>query len=156
MNRYLPRCPYCGKRLSFLEAWGIHRDGEYCCKRCKFKSDIVFTRRRNNFGISAVVLSSVLALIFVLIGQINFFEIIVVLIPFFAFYILVPFTIFLNKNTEINNNLDENNDDSDVKKAHQNVDIFDKGVLKKVKKREKVYFDNDDIDKTKAFDDFYK
>ena len=34
------RCPYCGKKISYLRAFLIRRRGEYFCKKCKKESNI--------------------------------------------------------------------------------------------------------------------
>lgn len=55
-KKYLPRCPHCGRRLDFWEAWLIHAQGEYDCPRCFNPSNIIYHRNlRHLAGLTILV-----------------------------------------------------------------------------------------------------
>ena len=41
----LAKCPYCGRRLSYLTAQQHKKKGEYLCSRCKKESNVYISYR---------------------------------------------------------------------------------------------------------------
>lgn len=97
MKNQLPFCPYCKKRLTYLQAWGIHKDGEYRCFRCGKTSNIRYTKRLKTFAAVASVLGLLIALPMVIFREsIQFGHVFLIVIPFLLFFLLAPFTIVLS------------------------------------------------------------
>lgn len=97
MKNQLPFCPYCKQRMSYLQAWGIHKDGEYRCPRCGRTSNIRYTRRIRTFAAAASVVGVLIAVLLVIFrDSIQFGHIVLIVIPFLLFFFLTPFTILLS------------------------------------------------------------
>lgn len=97
MKNQLPFCPYCKNRLPYLQAWGIHKDGEYQCPRCGKTSNIRYTKRLRTFAAIAAVLGFIIAVLLIIFRlSIQFGHVVLIMIPFFLFFLLAPFTIVLS------------------------------------------------------------
>lgn len=116
-KKYGKKCPYCGKKISFLYAATHMHDGEYSCDHCKRYSNIKY----NPVIYLLIVLAAVCGLYF---GTVAFKEsikgIILSIIPFLAVYMtfplffkLVPIKI---KKTSENNNASGETKKENVKK----------------------------------------
>lgn len=103
-SRHLPFCPYCNKKLRYFESWFLHRYGEYTCPKCGYNSKITYTRNIKTFLLLCVILAVFLAFTFAILGNVNLVQVILVSVPFLAFYILVPFFMVL-KTTQQNSYL---------------------------------------------------
>ena len=57
MNRKKQRCPYCGKRMSYLSAYFSRRKAEYVCERCGKESRVVISKIIIPIFIIAAVIS---------------------------------------------------------------------------------------------------
>ena len=97
MKNQLPFCPYCKSRMSYLQAWGIHKDdGEYRCPRCGKASNIRYTKRLRTFAAAASALGFLIAVLLVIFRQgIQFGHVLLIIVPFLFFFLLAPFTIVL-------------------------------------------------------------
>lgn len=85
-KKYLPRCPHCGRRLDFWEAWLIHAQGEYNCPRCFNPSNIIYHRNLRHLA-GLTILVGVLFLIgsmLVFKGE-HIWGIFLVILPFILF-----------------------------------------------------------------------
>ena len=97
MKNQLPFCPYCKSRMSYLQAWGIHKDGEYRCPRCGKASNIRYTKRLRTFAAAASALGFLIAVLLVIFRQgIQFGHVLLIIVPFLFFFLLAPFTIVLS------------------------------------------------------------
>lgn len=97
MKNQLPFCPYCKSRMSYLQAWGIHKDGEYRCPRCGKASNIRYTKRLRTFAAAASALGFLIAVLLVIFRQgIQLGHILLIIVPFLFFFLLAPFTIVLS------------------------------------------------------------
>ena len=92
----LPRCPYCGKKLGFWEAWLMRTKGEYTCPKCGRASNIKF--QKTTYGMAAIV--SILGLGILLVSTLliqnrSLWGIPFVVLPFLLFVFLSPCWMFL-------------------------------------------------------------
>lgn len=93
-----PRCPYCGKKLGYLNAWAVKTQGEYRCKKCGGFSDIVLAQ---GVYVLSLILTAAGALFFILaflkITELNVFSVLMVVLPFALFFLLSVFFVRLQK-----------------------------------------------------------
>ena len=87
--------------MSYLQAWGIHKDGEYRCPRCGKASNIRYTKRLRTFAAAASALGFLIAVLLVIFRQgIQFGHVLLIIVPFLFFFLLAPFTIVLSPVSE--------------------------------------------------------
>lgn len=92
----ITKCPYCGKQLTFMQAFLVRNRGEYFCNKCKKESNILIKKSLLTPFIGAVVLSLVFLAIFLFMTEkTNLWFMLLVALPFFGFYILTPFYVDL-------------------------------------------------------------
>ncbi|MBQ8538761.1 MAG: hypothetical protein IJ433_03825 [Ruminococcus sp.] len=92
----LTKCPYCGKQLTFMQAFVIRNRGEYFCNKCKKESNILIKKSLLGPFIGATALSVLFLLLFYFAtDRTNLFFMLLVALPFFGFYLLTPFYIEL-------------------------------------------------------------
>ena len=92
----ITKCPYCGKQLTFMQAFVIRNRGEYFCNKCKKESNILIRKSLLGPFIGATVLSILfLALFYFGTDRTNLFFMLLVALPFFGFYLLTPFYVEL-------------------------------------------------------------
>lgn len=88
------KCPYCGRRISYLTVFHDKKHGVYECNRCKKESKIKVDKKLIIFFLILVLLI-VLYIIFWKSSGLynNFFSIIPVIVVLIAFYFCTPFFI---------------------------------------------------------------
>lgn len=92
----ITKCPYCGKQLTFMQAFVIRNRGEYFCNKCKKESNILIRKSLLGPFIGATVLSILFLLVFFFAtDRTNLFFMLLVALPFFGFYLLTPFYVEL-------------------------------------------------------------
>lgn len=92
----ITKCPYCGKQLTFMQAFIIRTRGEYFCNKCKKESNILIKKSLLVPFIVATVLSLVVLFVFFLMtDRTNLIFMLLVALPFFGFYLLTPFYVDL-------------------------------------------------------------
>lgn len=92
----ITKCPYCGKQLTFMQAFLIRTRGEYFCNKCKKESNILIKKSLLVPFIVATVLSLVVLFVFFLMtDRTNLIFMLLVALPFFGFYLLTPFYVDL-------------------------------------------------------------
>lgn len=92
----ITKCPYCGKQLTFMQAFLVRNRGEYFCNKCKKESNILIKKSLLTPFIGAVVLSLVFLAIFLFMTEkTNLWFMFLVALPFFGFYMLTPFYVDL-------------------------------------------------------------
>ena len=93
----LPACPYCGKKVNFIKAWKIKKQGEYRCPQCGGYSNILLAPFVPLSAIAAVVLAIILYIIFYFTIGITVPIIFCILAPFVLFFVFSCFFIQLKK-----------------------------------------------------------
>ena len=93
-----PRCPYCGKKLGYFNAWAIKTQGEYRCKKCGGFSDVMLAQ---GIYVLSLIMTAVGAVFFLLaflkITELNVFSVLMVVLPFALFFLLSVFFVRLRK-----------------------------------------------------------
>lgn len=92
----LAACPYCGKKVSFINSLFLKNKGEYTCQKCGCIANISFNRII--YAITSI--TCLVALIIVILYSFlskkdTLWGILYVIIPFVIFYCLVPFFMIL-------------------------------------------------------------
>ena len=86
------RCPYCGKRLNYFQAFAERKQGEYKCKRCGRSSTVYFSRTYKFLVGVVVLLAIVMVIIFTTPVFIrNLWGMLWTAVPFFILYLVTPF-----------------------------------------------------------------
>ena len=92
----ITKCPYCGKQLTFMQAFVIRNRGEYFCNKCKKESNILIRKSLLGPFIGATAISVLFLLIFFFAtDRTNLFFMLLVALPFLGFYMLTPFYVEL-------------------------------------------------------------
>ncbi len=92
----ITKCPYCGKQLTFMQAFLNRNRGEYFCNKCKKESNILIRKNLLVPLILAVICSLFILLLFLFAtDKTNIWFILFVAVPFIVFYLLTPFFIEL-------------------------------------------------------------
>ena len=93
-----PICPYCGKKIKFLQSWSLKKQGEYQCRNCQKISNVELDPLVSFFGVLAIFLSIIIFLIFkFLIDDVTLGCVILMMIPYLFFSIISLFLIRLKK-----------------------------------------------------------
>ena len=110
IDKELPFCPYCGRKLKYWDSFSVHRDGEYTCPKCNYNSKINYKKNIKAHAAVNFIISLVYVLLFAFVfKKVNIFEVSFVLVPFFVFYFFVPYQMLLNKTTQVRyNSYDQN------------------------------------------------
>ena len=93
------RCPHCGDQLKIIQIWSIKTQGEYQCPKCGGFSNIELDFTLFHISISAIIISGLLyaGCIFFKI-PLSIPLILIIMLPYFIFYILSVFLVRLEKN----------------------------------------------------------
>lgn len=92
----LTKCPYCGRKVSFFEAYFLKSKGEYSCHRCGCISNVVISRSIYAPASITCVVSLLILTLFVLFAEPeNIWGVVLVFVPFLIFYCIVPFFVRL-------------------------------------------------------------
>lgn len=93
-----PRCPFCGEKIGYFNAWFLKTQGEFQCPKCGRISNIVLDRTVYPVAFLTVLLGCVLfALVFFGILKPSLWSLIPVAAPFVLFFILSVFWVRLRK-----------------------------------------------------------
>ena len=95
-NKRLAKCPYCGRSVSYLDSFFMKNKGEYTCKRCGCIANVGLNR--NIYAITSVLCGFVLLLVvlYLFFGDLtNLWSLLLVIIPFSAYYAVVPMFLIL-------------------------------------------------------------
>ena len=93
-----PQCPYCGKKLSLPSAWNVKKHGEYICPECGGISNVVLDKSIGILAFLAVFLGSAFFLVsFINIDSFNFWMLLLIVLPFFIFFLISVFLVRLKK-----------------------------------------------------------
>ncbi|MBQ2972564.1 MAG: hypothetical protein IJE16_08490 [Ruminococcus sp.] len=92
----ITKCPYCGKQLTFFQAFLIRNRGEFFCNKCKKESNILIKKAIIAPFIGATILSLIILAVFLFMTErTNLWFMFLVAIPFLGFYLLTPFYVDL-------------------------------------------------------------
>ena len=86
------RCPYCGKKLGYFQAFIEKKRGEHTCSHCGRNSTIFFSRTYKVLIVLAILLA--VALVIISINPYFIFGLwgmLWVAVPFIILYIITPF-----------------------------------------------------------------
>lgn len=98
-------CPYCKAKISYLDMWLNHNHSSFKCNKCEYISEILFSKQIRKNAALSILLSLIIFAIFIIIGNMRLWEIIIVLLPFAYFYYNLPFGMFLiSKPQPVENN----------------------------------------------------
>lgn len=88
----ITRCPYCGKRLNYFQAFAERKHGEYTCRNCGRNSTVYFSKSYKVVVGVAILLAIVLVIIAINpIFLKNMWGMLWVASPFLILYIITPF-----------------------------------------------------------------
>ncbi|MBR2715806.1 MAG: hypothetical protein IKB73_06360 [Ruminococcus sp.] len=92
----ITKCPYCGKQLTFMQAFIMRSRGEYYCNKCKKESNILIKKTLLIPFLFTLVLSLlILAVFLIATDKTNIWFMLFVAVPFIVFYFLTPFFVVL-------------------------------------------------------------
>lgn len=92
----ITKCPYCGKQLTFMQAFIIRTRGEYFCNKCKKESNILIKKSLMIPFVIALILSLLILAVFLFMTErTNLIFMLLVAIPFIGFYMMTPFYVDL-------------------------------------------------------------
>lgn len=85
------KCPYCGKRVSYMSAWSSRRKGSFLCQRCTKESKVVISKSIYLvFAVFALVSLAIMAGMIFTNNINNPLGIVLVAIPLLVFLFLTP------------------------------------------------------------------
>ena len=157
-------CPYCGKRLSYIEAFMNRKKGEYFCNKCGKESNVYFKKSLIIPYIFALLIGISLTLIFIFTKEkAVVFYLFLVLVPFLIFYAVCPYYLKLkpikkymdslyntNFELQINQKKDENNETYFQSFQQDGESIINTDVFDTIKQERGMVIDSTE-EKTKAF-----
>lgn len=92
----ITKCPYCGKQLTFMQAFLYRNRGEYFCNKCKKESNVLIKKSiLIPFIIFTIISLLILAFFIFTTDKTNPWFMFFVAIPFLGFYLLTPLYIEL-------------------------------------------------------------
>lgn len=96
MNRKKQRCPYCGRRMSYINAYFSRRKAQYTCTRCGKESRVVISKIIIPvFIIVAVISLAIMGLWFLFKLLSNPLGILLVAAPLVIFLLFTPKFVYL-------------------------------------------------------------
>lgn len=85
------KCPYCGKRISYISSYASRRKGEFVCERCGKESKVTINKTVILFFVFAVVISIAIMMIWIFAGLLNNpLGILFVAVPLIIFVLITP------------------------------------------------------------------
>ena len=92
----LTKCPYCGKKLTYFQAFFNRTRGEFFCNKCKKESNILIKKTLLiPFFIALLFSLVILFAFFFMTDKTNLWFMLFVIIPFIGFYLLTPLFVVL-------------------------------------------------------------
>lgn len=88
-------CPYCKSKISYLNMWLNHNSSNFKCSKCGYESEVLFSKQIRKNSILSILTSLIIFAIFIIIGNMKVWEILIVLFPFLYFYYSLPYNMFL-------------------------------------------------------------
>lgn len=85
------KCPYCGRRISYLTIFNEKKKGKHICRRCGKESKLIVSKTIYLYFLIAIALSAVIVTCWIGLGYVNNpIGIILVAIPLVIFYFCTP------------------------------------------------------------------
>lgn len=92
----LTKCPYCGKQMTYFQAFFNRTRGEFFCNKCKKESNILIKKALLIPFFVALFLSILILLaFFFMTDKTSLWFMLFVIIPFIGFYAFTPFFVVL-------------------------------------------------------------
>ena len=92
----LTKCPYCGKQMTYFQAFFNRTRGEFFCNKCKKESNILIKKTLLiPFFIALLFSLVILFAFFFMTDKTNLWFMLYVIIPFIGFYLLTPLFVVL-------------------------------------------------------------
>ena len=92
----LTKCPYCGKQMTYFQAFFNRTRGDFFCNKCKKESNILIKKTLLvPFFIALVLSLLILFAFFFMTDKTNLWFMLFVIIPFIGFYSFTPFFVVL-------------------------------------------------------------
>lgn len=92
----LTKCPYCGKKLTYFQAFFNRTRGEFFCNKCKKESNILIKKTLLiPFFIALLFSLVILFAFFFMTDKTNLWFMLFVIIPFLGFYLFTPLFVVL-------------------------------------------------------------
>lgn len=93
-----PKCPYCGDRLNFAQAWVLKRRGEYICPKCGGLSNVRLDPLVYRLGLFAVAVGAMFFLAGLIFGSsLAPITLTGIFLPFLVFFPVSVFLVRLKK-----------------------------------------------------------
>lgn len=87
----IKKCPYCGKRISYVSSFSSRRKGEYVCERCGKESKVIINKSVIFAFIVTVLISLVIMGLWIFAGLVNNpLGILLVAVPLIIFAAISP------------------------------------------------------------------
>ncbi len=100
------RCPYCGKKISYLRAFLIRRRGEYFCKKCKKESNIHLKKTIWIFFFFVLLMAlAIMGYYTFFTDRENLWFLLFVALPFIIFYLFSPLFVRLRPKMKFQDSL---------------------------------------------------
>ena len=88
----ITRCPYCGKKMNYFQAFAERKQGEHTCRNCGRNSTVYFSKSYKLIVGITILLAVVLVIIAINPFFIeNLWGMLWVALPFLILYIITPF-----------------------------------------------------------------
>ena len=92
----LTKCPYCGKQMTYFQAFFNRTRGEFFCNKCKKESNILIKKALLiPFFVTLFLSILILLAFFFMTDKTNLWFMLFVIIPFIGFYAFTPFFVVL-------------------------------------------------------------
>lgn len=87
----IKKCPYCGKRISYISGLASRRKGEFTCPRCGKESKVLIDKKIYVFFALAVIIAAVIMALWIAFDLIsNLWGVVLIAIPFVIFMLSSP------------------------------------------------------------------
>lgn len=145
------RCPYCGKKLNYFQAFAERKRGEHSCSHCGRNSTIFFSKSYKIMIGIAILLAIVLVVISInpyFIG--GLWGMLWVALPFLILYLITPFFLKLVPLKKKNNidieNVESSSDSNIDNHSTKTINKLDRSYFDKESKFEKSDDDSEFLD----------
>lgn len=87
----IKKCPYCGKRVSYISGFANRRKGEFVCTRCGKESKVAIDKKIYIFFAAAVLISVIIMALWISFGLLsNLWGVVLVAVPLIIFMLVTP------------------------------------------------------------------
>lgn len=87
----LPRCPYCGCKMDFINACAVKTNSVYKCKDCGNLSGITYDKKINSISIICELIALAIVIVFLFLdNSFALYGVLLVALVFLYFYIKSP------------------------------------------------------------------